>query len=105
MVAWINAHAAWMWVNLKTSNNISCIIFCHERKATRFITAKGATGQSRFHDHHMHAFFQSWVKQLIIGKQGKKETKYFVSIHGMKYPPFLHIKEVTCLTSNGQWKK
>ena len=105
MVAWINAHAAWMLMNLKTSNNGSCIFFCYERKATCFITAKGTTGQSRFHDHHMHAFFQSWVKQLIIGKQGKKETKYFVSIHGMKYPPFLHIKEVTCLTSNGQWKK
>ena len=64
MVAWINVHTAWMLVNLKTSNNGSCIFFCHERKATRFITAKGAKGQSRFHDHQMHAFFQSWVKQL-----------------------------------------
>lgn len=105
MVAWINAHAAWMLVNLKTSNNCSCIVFCHERKATRFTTAKGAKGQSRFHNHHMHAFFQSWVKQRIIGKQSKKETKYFVSIHGMKYTPFLHIKEVSCLTSKGQWKE
>lgn len=105
MVAWINVHTAWMLVNLKTSNNGSCIFFCHERKATRFITAKGAKGQSRFHDHQMHAFFQSWVKQLIIGKQSKKEMKYFVSIHGMKYTPFLHIKEVSCLTSNSQWKK
>lgn len=105
MVAWINAHAAWMLVNLKTSNNCSCIFFCHEWKATRFTTAKGAKGQSRFHNHHMHAFFQSWVKQRIIGKQSKKETKYFVSIHGMKYTPFLHIKEVSCLTSKGQWKE
>ena len=117
MVAWINAHAAWMLVNLKTSNNncyynyynyynyCSFIFFCHEWKATRFTTAKGAKGQSRFHNHHMHAFFQSWVKQRIIGKQSKKETKYFVSIHGMKYTPFLHIKEVSCLTSKGQWKE
>lgn len=105
MVAWINAHAAWMLVNLKTSNNCSCIFFCHERKATHFTTAKGAKGQSRFHNHHMHAFFQSWVKQRIIGKQSKKETKYFVSIHGMKYTPFLHIKEVSCLTSKDQWKE
>ena len=105
MVAWINVHTAWMLVNLKTSNNGSCIFFCHEWKATRFTTAKGAKGQSRFHNHHMHAFFQSWVKQRIIGKQSKKETKYFVSIHGMKYTPFLHIKEVSCLTSKDQWKE
>ena len=41
MVAWINVHTAWMLVNLKTSNNIMCIFFCHERKATRVTTAKG----------------------------------------------------------------
>lgn len=34
MVAWINVHTAWMLVNLKTSNNIICIFFCRERKAT-----------------------------------------------------------------------
>ena len=105
MVAWINVHTAWMLVNLKTSHKSAASFFCHERKATCFITTKGAKGQSRFHDHHMHAFFQSWVKQRIIGKQSKKETKYFVSIHGMKYTPFLHIKEVSCLTSKGQWKE
>lgn len=80
--------------------------FCHERKATHFTTAKGAKGQSRFHEHHMHVFFfQSWVKEVIIGIEGKKETKYFVSVPGMKYTPFLHIKEVRCLASNSQWKK
>lgn len=47
-----------------------------------FTKAKGAKGQSHFYDHHMHVFFQTWVKQLIIGKQGKKETKYFVSVPG-----------------------
>ena len=106
MVAWINAHAAWMLVNLKTSNNfIVAASFFVMKGKQRFTTAKGAKGQSRFHNHHMHAFFQSWVKQRIIGKQSKKEMKYFVSIHGMKYTPFLHIKEVSCLTSKGQWKE
>ena len=41
---------------------------------------KGQKGQSRFHDHNMYVFFQLWVKQLIFGKQSKKETKYFISV-------------------------
>jgi len=32
MVAWINVHTAWMLVNLKTSNNSSCIFFVMKEK-------------------------------------------------------------------------
>ena len=128
MIAWINVHTAWMLLNLKTSNGNSLradtlnvgrpwpqakqyqlhlFFFVMKEKQHISQQPKGQKANlvSMTTTCMFFFFFQSWVKQLIIGKEGKKETKYFVSVPGMKYTPFLHIKEVGCLASNIQWQK
>ena len=107
-----------MLLNLKTSNGISLradtlnvgrpslhLFFVMKEKQHISQQPKGQKASLVSMTTTCMFLFQSWVKQLIIGKEGKKETKHFVSVPGMKYTPFLHINEVRCLASNSQWKK
>ena len=68
--------------DLKTSNNSSCIFFVMGEKQHVSQKPKGQKASLTSMTTTCMSFFQTWVNQLIIGKQGKKETKYFVSVPG-----------------------